>query len=156
MSPTVIWFCVGIAFLAGEILTMTFVLLFLGIGAMASAAFSLFSEDTALAFLVFSIASGGSFLLFRGKLLSKLRGRKHAVSDNDLAPQGVPGRPSQIGRTGIVTKAIRPGVEGEISLGGSFWRSVSQEELPEGAGVRVIGHHSDNDILLLVTGSEQP
>lgn len=154
MSPAVIWFCAGIVLLVGEILTMTFVLLFLGIGAIASAVFSLFNENTAMAFLVFSVASGGSFLLFRGKLLSRLRGRKHAVSDKDLAPQGMPGRPSQIGRTGIVTRAIRPGIEGEVSLGGSFWRSASPEDLPEGTAIRVTGHHPDNDILLLVARSE--
>ena len=149
MSPSLIWFCVGIACFAMEIFTPNFVLMFFGVGALASALFSLFTHNTVTELIIFSIVSVASLLLLRSRMLG-LWGRTRTASGQDSSPGGQPGQSGQIGRTGTVSKAIPAGGEGEVSLGGSYWRAFSDESLPEGAPVRVTGHAPDNEILLKV------
>lgn len=156
MSSAVIWFCVAIAFFVGEALTLAFIMLFLGIGALAAAAYSLFDDNLVWSLLLFSGMSVASLFLLRGRLLRRLKGRSHSSSDNAQNPSGAPEQPSQIGRIGTVAREITSDKEGQIALGGSFWRAVSHEVLPEGTSVQVVGAHPENEILLLVTQYHTP
>jgi len=153
ISPTVLWFCIAMACFALEIFTPTFVLMFFGAGALAASAFSFFIHDLQTELLIFSIVSVASLFLFRKKLLS-VWGRTHASSPQDTSPQGQPGQSGQTGRTGKVTRAISVDGEGEIAMGGSFWRAVADEALPEGTFVKVVGHAPDNEIVMYVARHE--
>ena len=144
MSPAVIWFCIGIACFAGEIFTPNFVLMFFGLGALAAALVSLFVPSTVTELIVFSIVSVASLLLLRNHVLRSLWGRDRKASEQDTSLSGQPGQSGQTGRTGIVSRAIPVGGEGEIALGGSYWRALADEALPEGTPVRVTGHALDN------------
>jgi membrane protein implicated in regulation of membrane protease activity len=145
-----IWFGIGIACFAVEMLTPHFVLMFFGLGAVAAAVFSLFAHDVVTELIVFSVVSLAGLLLLRSRLLGALWGRARSASAPDAAPGGQPGQSGQVGRTGVVSRDIPSGGEGEVALGGSYWRAVAGEALPEGAAVRVVGHAPDNEILLRV------
>ncbi len=149
MSPALIWFCVGMACLAAEIFTPTFVLCFFGIGALAASAFSFFIHDTVTEVVIFSLVSVVSLVLLRGKIMG-VWGRARTPSGQDASLGGQPGQAGQAGRTGVVTRAIPLDGEGEISMGGSFWRAVADEAIEEGAAVRVTGHAPGNEILMHV------
>jgi membrane protein implicated in regulation of membrane protease activity len=148
MHPAVIWFVLGMACFAAETLAPHFVLMFFGIGALAAAGVSLFGHNIIVEMIVFSAGSLISLLLVRSRALGSLWGRARSSSVQNAS--GVGGPPCQAGRTGIVSRDIPLCGEGEVALGGSYWRAVAAEALPEGAAVRVVGHAPGNEILLRV------
>ena len=150
MSPVLIWFVIGIGCFVMELLTPHFVLMFFGLGALASALISLVAHNTVVELIVFSVVSLASLLLLRSRLLGGLWGRARSATAPDAHPGGQPGQSGQIGRTGTVSRDILPGGEGEVALGGSYWRAVSDEALTEGSAIRVTGHAPNNEILLRV------
>ena len=149
MSPSLIWFCIGLACFVAEIFTPTFVICFFGMGALASAIFSLFLHDLPTELAIFAIVSVASLFLLRGRIMS-VWGRAQNPSQKDTSPYGQPGQSGQVGRTGTVTKAIPRDGEGEIAMGESFWRAVADEALPEGTAIRVTGHVPGKEILMHV------
>lgn len=153
MFPAVIWFVAGLACFAAEVLTPHFVLMFFGLGALAAALVSLFFHDIIVELLIFSMVSLASLALLRSRVLGGLWGRTRSASAPDADPGGQPGQSGQAGRTGSVSRDIPKDGEGEVALGGSYWRAVADEALPAGTAVRVIGHAPDNEILLHVERS---
>ena len=149
MSPPVMWFVFGMACFAAEVLAPHFVLMFFAVGALAAALVSLFSHNIIAELIVFSASSLISLALVRSRALHSLWGRARSAAAHNADP-GVGGPPSQTGRTGIVSRDIPLCGEGEIALGGSYWRAVAGEALPAGAAVRVAGHAKGNEILLRV------
>ena len=57
---------------------------------------------------------------------------------------------SKIGKMAIVTKAITPGVPGEIKVMGSFWRAVSDENIEEEQSVLITGQESEDGLTFKV------
>ena len=57
-----------------------------------------------------------------------------------------PNKPSNadalLGRTGKVTESINVGKSGYVQIDGDLWKAVSQENIPVGQSVRVIGRES--------------
>lgn len=155
MSLGVIWFCVGIICTIGEIISLTFVLLFFGIGAFAASAMCLFTDNTTLTFFVFSLASILSLLCFRGRLVNMFGGRIKLASENKKEARTIEEKPSQVGRTGLVSRELGSGIVGEVSLGGSFWRAIANESIPIGTSIRVIEHDAENEILLHVARNDR-
>ena len=134
MNPIVIWFAIGVACMAGELFTASFVVVFFGAGAWAAALVAAVHpgpEQELAAFLLVSLAS---LLFLRRRLVTVFRGNKADASAT--------------GAFAEVTKDIPAGGIGEIELGGSFWRASSSMAAPAGSRVRVKGP-SPADMLVL-------
>jgi len=131
----VLWFLAGVALLLAELALPGFVLLFFALGAFASAlaAFAL-GLGAGGQFVVFLAASLAGLALLRRMFLRVFRGRTR-LSAEDAAGLDDPGA----GKTAVATRAIGPGLQGEIKFRGSFWRAESLDPIGEGENVVIIG-----------------
>lgn len=146
MSLPVIWFLVGVACLVLEVLTPGFVLMFFGVGAFAASAVTAAYDSVTVGLATFSVVSLGTVFFLRSRVMRAVQG--WTKKPGSYVEQGTPA--SQQGRSGHVTQAIEPGVIGEVSLGGSFWRAEADESLAVGTPVEVTGAHPDDELLLRV------
>ncbi len=124
-----IWLIVAGALIILEMVTLTFYLLWLGIGAIVAAIVALPLPD---AFSVQAIAGGVVALLltlYTKPLTRKFRQSK-GFSDAAL---------ELIGKPGIVTEEIADGAPGIVKIGGDTWSAISKQRLPKDEKVRVIG-----------------
>jgi membrane protein implicated in regulation of membrane protease activity len=143
MNAIVVWFIIGAVLMVAELFTPSFIIVFFGVGAWAAALVAAIApglEQELAAFLVVSLAS---LLLLRKRLVNTFQGKEA------LARQNAPEFP-HINRQADVTQAIPAGGEGEISLGGSFWRATSAVAIEKGGQVRVLAPEPDNELLLRV------
>lgn len=71
MEPISIWVVIGVALLIAEVLSVSFYSIFFGMGALVTALFIYLgiTPDLTSQLLVFGIASMGSLMIFRNKLL---------------------------------------------------------------------------------------
>ena len=71
MEPISLWVVIGVALLIAEILSVSFYSIFFGIGALITALFIYLglADDLTAQLLIFGVASMGSLLIFRKKLL---------------------------------------------------------------------------------------
>jgi len=134
-SAHVLWFLAGVALLLAELALPGFILFFFALGAFASAlaAFAL-GLGTGGQFAVFLVASLAGMALLRRMFLRVFRGRTRLLAEN-AAGLDDPGA----GKTAVATRAIGPGMQGEIKFRGSFWRAESLAPIGEGENVVIIG-----------------
>jgi membrane protein implicated in regulation of membrane protease activity len=129
LSPVLIWAIIGIIFLGVELMTLTFILSFLGVGAIIVSLTTWIglTPDISSQLAVFSISSILTTLLFR-KTAKKLFAGHHD------AP------PVYMGEKVKIKKGIPPGGEGTIVYRGSDWIAFSDspDTLREGDTVEII------------------
>lgn len=143
MNPVVVWFVIGAALMVAELFTPAFIIVFFGVGAWAAALVAALwpgLEQELAAFLVVSVLS---LFLLRGRLVATFQGRRTEAGQNGPVF-------AYLGRQAEVTRPIPAGGEGEIALGGSYWRATSATEVPRGAVVRVLGPLPDDELLIRV------
>lgn len=124
-----IWLIVAGALIILEMATLTFYLLWLGIGAIVAAIVALPLPD---AFPIQAIAGGLVALiltLYTKPLTRKFRQSKGFSDAID----------ELIGKPGIVTEEIADGAPGIVKVGGDTWSAISKQHLPKDEKVRVIG-----------------
>jgi membrane protein implicated in regulation of membrane protease activity len=123
-----IWLIVGGVLLIAEMLTLTFYLLWLGIGAVIAAAVALFAPDW---FALQGLSGGAAALIltvFTKPLTRKFReSRGYRDAINEL-----------VGKQGIVVEAIVDGKPGIVKVGNETWSAVSQINLNIEDKVKVI------------------
>lgn len=144
LSPSLIWFLVGVAFLIAELIIPAFILIFFTAGCWIAAIFVwLIDIELTKQILVFLVAS--LFLLFtlRKYSLKIFRGKTQDEIDDHYSD-------SKIGKTAIVTKQITPNKLGEIKVMGSFWRATANEEIEEGRSVLIEKRDSEDKLTLKV------
>jgi hypothetical protein len=127
------WVLFGLALLAMEILAGTgFYLLFLGLAAMAvGAAVGLgILEATWLQWVLFSVVSIVSVLVFRGPLLERIKSRERTQNIVD----------SLIGEVATPIEDLAPGATGKAELRGTTWtvRNGGSTTLSKGQRGRVV------------------
>jgi membrane protein implicated in regulation of membrane protease activity len=114
-----IWLIVGGVLLIAEMLTLTFYLLWLGIGAVIAAAVALFAPDW---FALQGLLGGAAALLltvFTKPLTRRFReSRGYRDAINEL-----------VGKQGIVVEAIVDGKPGIVKVGNETWSAVSPNNL---------------------------
>lgn len=125
-----IWLLLGFFLLLLELLTPSgFYLLFFGFAAVIVGLLTALnlSGPVWLEWLLFSIISVASLLLFRRPLLAKLR----PAANRDVD--------SLLGETALALGAIEPGGVGKAELRGTSWnaRNVGQNQLASGQRCRV-------------------
>ncbi|MDR0828040.1 MAG: NfeD family protein [Desulfovibrio sp.] len=145
MSASLFWFLLGIAFFAGELTTPAFLLFFFGIGAWTAAGLAFFVAGLHLQILVFAASSLISLAFLRHFLRGILSGGTRKADTKTRHPLS--------GRRGVVTKALRPGESGEISIEGSFWRATAKTGIPVGETVIVLDSPLLDDAMTLYVGS---
>lgn len=152
MSLPLLWFLLGLGFLAVELANPTMVLIFFGIGAWITAGAALTGLPPGWQAALFIATSLLALRLLRRRFRHVFGGRAEAARDaRDYGGCGETPPPHPLaGHTGVVSKAIRPGERGEVRIDGSFWRATAQAPIPEGRGVRVLGGSPEDALLLRV------
>jgi membrane protein implicated in regulation of membrane protease activity len=124
----VIWLIVGGVLLIAEMLTLTFYLLWLGIGAIVAAGVAIFAPET---FVLQGLSGGAAAIVltvFTNKLTHKLR-KARGYRD---------GIEELVGKLGIVVEPIRQGKPGIVKVGNETWSAVSDDNLNREDKVRIM------------------
>jgi inner membrane protein len=129
LTPALIWATFGLLLLAAELATITFILSFLGLGAIivSLTTWAGLTPGLSSQLLVFSISSLMLLLLLR-------RTARKLFAGHHDAP------PDYAGERVKVIKPIPAGGEGGIRYRGSDWFAFCEENknIPEGATVEII------------------
>lgn len=117
----------GVLFVV-EMMTLTFYLLWLSIGALAAGLLSLLFPEAILLQVVFGSLVAIGLTLFSKPLVSRFRGsRGFTDASTDI-----------VGRQGIVMEPIEPGRYGQVKVGGDTWSATSVQTLDKDEVVRVV------------------
>lgn len=145
---SVIWAVVAALTLVGEVLTMSFFLLFFTFGAMVGLLLALVGVSLPFQIAGFIVASVLSMVVFRPAILNRL-----AIGSSERYER----RNTIAGRGAVVTEAIEPGGSGMVQIGGGeFWTAraaYSGQGIERGARVRVLD--TDGIAALVVAEGER-
>lgn len=126
-----VWLILAGIFFVAEILTVGFLVFWLGIGALIAMLVSFFTDSLVIQMTVFVISS--TILIIATKpLVKKLTQKDKTVVTNAF---------SIIGKKGIVTKEINPALAvGQIKVQGQDWSAKCEDEqvIPKGSEVEVM------------------
>lgn len=127
-SPAVVWAVVGLLLLILELTTFSFILCFIGLGALAVAGTTWAGITTTFASQLIVFSASSLFLLVLLRKTARRLFAGHADAPPDYAGQRVP-----------VVKTIPAGGEGTILYRGSDWIAFSDttQIIPEGAVVQI-------------------
>lgn len=129
----ILWAIVAALAFAGELLTVTFFLLFFAVGAVAGIVLAFLGFGTAAQLIGFIAASVISMVVFRPALLNRL-----ALAGSE--PYVGPGKIE--GKKAVVTDPIEPGEKGMVKVGnGEFWTARTMYtggRIESGTRVRVL------------------
>ncbi len=144
LSPQLIWFLVGVAFLIGEMALPGFILIFFTAGSWITALVTLTTNISVTGqVIVFVVNSLILLFALRRYSLKTFKGTtRDDVDDRSMD--------AKIGQTAQVTKAISPHVAGEIKAMGSFWRAVADEDIAEGSAVIIDSQASEDSLTFKV------
>lgn len=132
MVMWMIWLIAAGLLLVVEMVTLTFYLLWLCIGAVVGGLVSLFAPGAILLQVVLGSIVAIMLTLFSKPLVAKFRSSKgFRDTGTDL-----------VGREGIVVAPIEPGRYGQVKVGGDTWSASSAQVLGKDEVVRVIGRSS--------------
>ena len=127
-SPALVWAAVGLLLLIAELATVTFILCFIGLGAIivAGTTWMGLTPSFSSQLIIFSVSSLSLLLLLR-KTAKKLFAGQADVP------------PDYAGQKVEIVKAIPAGGEGTIQYRGSDWIAFSDapQTIPEGAVVQI-------------------
>ena len=144
LSPSLIWFFVGVAFLIAEAIMPAFILIFFTAGCwIAAVVVWLFDIELTNQILFFLVASLILLFTLRKYSLKIFKGKTHNDIDDHYTD-------SKIGKTAIVTKKIIPNMPGEIKVMGSFWRATANEAIEEGISVLIEKQESEDGLTFKV------
>ena len=144
LSPSLIWFLIGVAFLIAEIALSGFILIFFTAGCWIVALVTwLFDFELTIQILVFIVSSLTLLFTLRKYSLKIFQGKTRDSIDDHYTD-------SKIGKTAIVTKTISPNMPGEIKAMGSFWRAIAEEAIEEGQTVLIESQESEDGLTFWV------
>ena len=130
-SPVLVWFLVGIVFLALELLLPGLIVFFFGLGAWSVALLlPLVPMSLAVQLLVFLGASLLLLLVLRSFVKKIFLGRTLDKEATD--------RTQPLEGTGEVIEDIKPPALGKIKYSGSFWQATADQPLVKGTAVRIL------------------
>jgi inner membrane protein len=132
LSPVYIWATIGLILIIADLVTLTFFLFFLGIGALATAVFAWTGITPGIngQLVCFAVSSLVTMGLFR-RMVKKMFGK----NEGDAAYSQL------VGQKAYVSATIPAGHEGKVSYRGSQWIAFSDspEDIPEGSLVTIVG-----------------
>jgi inner membrane protein len=123
-----IWLIIGVLLLIAEMLTLTFYLLWLGIGAVAAGVMALVFPGSFTAQGITGALIALLLTLFTKRLTRVIRTSKgYRDPIDDL-----------IGKHGIVEENVEEGKPGIVKVGGETWTAISKQTLRKGEAVLVV------------------
>lgn len=123
-----VWLVLALLLVAGEALTLAFVALYFGVGAIAAALTAAAGANVVVQVLVFAAVSALSLVSTRG-LLRRWLQRTPLVQSNAQ---------TIVGERGVVTVPIDAlGGRGQIKIGTEYWSARADGDEPIAAGARV-------------------
>ena len=129
----IFWAVLAALALVGELLTITFFLLFFSLGALVALVMAFAGFGAGLQIFGFIVASALSMAVLRPALMHRISFR---------SSERYVGRGGVTGRSGVVTDAIEPGGNGQVRIGsGEFWTARAiypGERIGSGARVRIL------------------
>ncbi|OJE46595.1 hypothetical protein BAQ49_06020 [Bacillus proteolyticus] len=132
MAGWVIWFIIaGILFIA-EMLSITFYMLWLGIGAVVGGLIALFAPDALFLQVVAGAIVSLTLTFFTKRISKNFREAKGFIDTVDKL----------VGKKGIVMQAITSEVNGIVKVDGDTWTAISDTPIDAGEKVVVIKRHS--------------
>ncbi len=140
-----VWFFVGTCLILLELLTPTFIFLFFGLGAWGAALMAQFYPGLPQELAAFMGVTILSLVLLRKKMQETFKGFQGGKHGN-APPQTF----AYIGKTAKVTKEISPQQEGEIFVGGSFWRATASESCHIDSLILIVKQDEEDNTLLHV------
>ncbi|WP_248845175.1 NfeD family protein [Paenibacillus jilunlii] len=121
----------GVLFVV-EMMTLTFYLLWLSIGALAACLVSLLLPDAVLLQVLAGSLVALGLTIFSKPLVARFRSsRGFQDTGTDI-----------VGRQGLVVEPIEPGRYGQVKVGGDTWSATSIESLGKDEVVKVVGRSS--------------
>jgi membrane protein implicated in regulation of membrane protease activity len=140
-----LWLGVAIVALLIELVSVGFILLFIAIAALISAALAQIGAGLPFQIIVFAAASLLLPVLLRRRLLERISGRG-VLSRTDAL----------VGAEARVTEALDPVLgTGRVIAGGQDWAARATVALPAGAPVRVVGADGITLLVAPLTSPEQ-
>ena len=135
LSPTLIWFLVGLALALLELAVPGVILVFFGLGAWIVAITTALGVTPSLwsQLVVFTISSVVSLLLLRRWIRNRFLGHEAQSVDGTVDLDDF------VGKTVKVTRAISPGSrEGRVEFKGAEWTAVADYDLSEDELVEIV------------------
>ncbi|MGG2092456.1 NfeD family protein [Bacillus sp. S13(2024)] len=132
MAGWVIWFVIaGLLFIA-EMLTVTFYLLWIGIGAVVGGLIALFVPNSLLLQVVIASIVSLILTIFTKRISKNFREAKGYTDAVDQL----------VGKKGIIVKTITNEANGIVKIDGDMWTAVSDEPILDGESVIVVKRNS--------------
>lgn len=127
MHPVFLWMIAGLVLLIIELITTTFFLMWIGLGALVTALASIWVEPHWAQWVIFSLVSLILLIVSR-PLVRSIHGRVEVPSNVDQV----------VGQTAIVLEAIDPQANtGRVRIGSDEWRARSDDRIAQGEQVLV-------------------
>lgn len=131
---TIFWAVVAALAFVGELVSVSFFLLFFALGATVALVAALLGAGIVAQVVGFVVASLLSLVVLRPVLLRKV---------SLQGGEGYVGHAGVMGKSGVVTNAIEPGASGMVRIGdGEFWTARAlhaNQKIEAGSRVRVLG-----------------
>lgn len=132
MVVWVFWLIAAGVLFVVEMMTLTFYLLWLSIGALAACLISLLLPDAILLQVLAGSLVALVLTIFSKPLVARFRSsRGFQDTGTDI-----------VGRQGLVVAPIEPGRYGQVKVGGDTWSATSIESLGKDEVVKVVGRSS--------------
>ena len=132
MNLWLIWLIIGGILIVAEMLTLTFYLLWFGIGALVAALIALLLPDMFALQAIAASVTIAVLTIFTKPLTRRFRKGKGYQDAVDAL----------VGKQGVVVEDIVPGKHGIVKVGGDTWSAVSNELLQKGETVIVVSRGS--------------
>ncbi len=139
------WFIIGTVCILLELFTPSFILVFFGIGAWAAALTAALYPGMSQELIVFIVVTVVTLLVLRKKMQDVFQGFQAGSTKNPTTQNF-----EYIGKTARVSKDIVPPLEGEVFVGGSYWRASAQVTVTKDASVVIERQDAQDTLLLLV------
>jgi len=144
ISPALIWFLAGVAFLAAEFLVPGFILIFFMAGCwITGLVVGMIDISLTTQIIIFTVSSLVLLFTLRTYSLKTFRGTTLDNADDSTVDP-------KIGKTALVTKEISPGIPGEIKAMGSFWMAVADTDIAVGQSVVIESKESEDGLTFKV------
>lgn len=130
LSYSVLWAIIGVILIIAEVATMSFVLIFFGLGALLTALLSWIGVTPAIEgqLIVFAVSSLALLVVLRRFAKNLFFSKADASQDS-------------IGQKAVVSRPITQGSEGAVTFRGTEWIAFSEssETIPAGSAVEITG-----------------
>jgi len=144
ISPSLLWFLAGVAFLAVEFIVPGFILIFFMAGCWITG-LAVWVIDIGLTtqIIIFTVSSLVLLFTLRTYSLKTFKGTTLENTDDSSADP-------KIGKKALVTKEITADIPGEIKAMGSFWRAVADTDIAIGQSVVIENKESEDGLTFKV------